>query len=256
MQVITNSIIFYFVYPILIITSIIIGSYLAKKLYHNKAKVWKLVGLEASVIAIFGLILSFTLNSANVEYRNRTANINIETDALAQMYRASLFMNPDIRWHVKKYLINYTSKQLNINDNSWTHEIMLDSIAKINEDFIQYLLDLHKDSTNDNDVSILLNHHNKICTYFYRNTFSYTERTPNIIMFLLVIGSLLIGMFLGFVNSFSIGYKSNIIPSVYTFIMSVAIIAICDLDNPKTGMIRPDLRNMEYLYKSLKNNPD
>ena len=249
-----GSVYFILLYPVLLIGSIILGAYIAYKRYHKKNIVWKPIGLETSVVAIFGLILSFTLNSSNIEYRNRTTNLNAASDAVAQMRRESLFMEPVITQHVKEYLIRYTAIQTRINDNQWSHQMLLDTIATINGDFMDYLLQLQHDSaTNKMHVTTLLHYHNNLCTHFYKNAFSYTERTPAIVMALLIIGSLLIGFLIGFSNTFATGYKSYLLPLIYTFLTALAIVAICDMDNPKTGIIKPDTRNIQYMHERLLN---
>lgn len=252
MAAITNTTWFYFIYPLLLIGSIWLGAVIAKRRYHKKNIAWKPAGLETSVVGIFGLILSFTLNSSNTEYRNRTANLNAESDVVAQMRRESLFMDTAVRNEVKNYLIAFTGVHAEINDNRWTHQQMLDTIANINGQFVDYLLQLHKDSTvHQANVTTLLRYHNSLCTHFYKNAFSYTERTPSTIMFLLIVGSLLIGLLVGFMNTFTQGYKSYILPILYTFLTSLAILAICDMDNPKTGIIKPDTRNIQYMHQRL-----
>lgn len=252
MAAITNTTWFYFVYPLLLIGSIWLGAVIAKRQYHKKNIVWKPAGLETSVVAIFGLILSFTLNSSNTEYRNRTANLNAESDVAAQMRRESLFMDTTVRDEVKSYLIKFTAVHGEINDNHYNHQQLLDTIAIVNGDFVNYLLQLHKDSTaNKTHLATLLRYHNQLCTHFYKNAFSYTERTPGTIMFLLIAGSLLIGLLVGFMNTFTQGYKSYLLPVLYTFITSLAILAICDMDNPKTGIIKPDTRNIQYMHERL-----
>ena len=252
MTAITNSTWFYFVYPLLLIGSIFLGALIAKHKYHKKSITWKPAGLETSIVSIFGLILSFTLNSSNTEYRNRTANLNSEADVAAQMRRASLFMDSSMCHEVKQYLIKFTAVHANINDNHWTHEKMLDTVAHINGDFVNYLQGMYKDSTvNKDQLGTLLRYHNNLCTHFYKNAFSYTERTPSTIMFLLIVGSLLIGLLVGFMNTFTLGYRSYLLPILYIFLTSLSILGICDMDNPKTGLIQPDTRNIQYLHERL-----
>jgi len=83
--------------------------------------------------------------------------------------------------------------------------------------------------------------------------YSYDERTPPIVIFLLVISSWLIGLLVGFLNGF---HKSKhiLVPLLYFIMVSLTMQAIRDLDNPAKGGIRPQYSNLQDLQIAIRNN--
>lgn len=68
-----DSTLFAFIYPIVLIGSVLAGYLVARYRYHDKNIAWKASGIENGIIGLFALLLSFTLLMSGNIQRERTA---------------------------------------------------------------------------------------------------------------------------------------------------------------------------------------
>jgi hypothetical protein len=101
------------------------------------------------------------------------------------------------------------------------------------------------------DVLMLMPFVNQLNGSFIRIVHSYDVRTPPLIMTLLVFSSLLIGVLIGFLNSFN-NKRHFLVPVIFVVIVSLCIQSIRDLDNPYIGSIQPSFddfsRQLDMLH--------
>jgi hypothetical protein len=73
----------------------------------------------------------------------------------------------------------------------------------------------------------------------YRILYSHQDRTPLEIMALLVLGSWIVGLLVGFTNGFN------------EELHGLTLLSIRDLDNPASGMIKPSYENYRNLLNDI-----
>ena len=116
-----------------------------------------------------------------------------------------------------------------------------------------YFKKQNKNLTNADQLNKISECFDQIRASFIINAYSYTERAPSLVMFLLVTMSLLIGFLVGFMNAI----KSKIhyvVPIIYFVIVALTMMVITDLNNPFSGLIKPNYHHLKMTYEYIKNN--
>ena len=247
---IIDSPIFSIFYSLVLVGSILLGYYLALHFYRQRNKTWEKSGVESSLIGFFALVISFTLSSAYSSSNERNRLIHEQGDALSQIHHESLLLPPPLALNVKQYLLRHIDAQMLF----YQHRIQKDSVIKLitlqNQNFFN---SMRSDSMAKKDLLTLIPSYNFLSSTTFRMLYSYDERTPPIVIFLLVISSWLIGLLVGFLNGF---HKSKhiLVPLLYFIMVSLTMQAIRDLDNPAKGGIRPQYSNLQDLQIAIRNN--
>ena len=253
---IIGSSLFTVLFPVLLVLSVIIGGFIAKKTWINKKIVWKGSGIESSVIAIFSLLLSFTFFASNNLMPDRIAILNNVKEAASGLGRVSMFTNDTVRQQTRIYLIGNLSILSDFNSQYLVSEEKLrENMEGIDEKYLDILAPIAKrDSSVKSDVFTLLTYINRLNGSFYRLVNSYDERTPPITIILLVLSALLIGVLIGFLNSFN-SKTHFLVPVIFVVIVSLSIQSIRDLDNPYQGSIEPNFKDFSNQLKLIQHSP-
>lgn len=250
-QAIIDSSFFILLFSFLLLLSIGTGIVCATR-YKKKSK-WESSGIENSIVGIFALIISFTFLQAGNAHRDRSANIHREANYIDMLYRYSKEMPDSFYRYTQNELIIFLKNQLSYeksNDAQFFYK------AKMASDSYWSNLREYKKQRSD---SAYADQVNKISECFDQiqaavslNAYSYYERTPPFVMFLLVIASLLIGFLVGFMN----GMKPKIhflVPFIYFVMITLTMMVISDLNNPKLGLIKPSYHHLQITYEYIKN---
>jgi hypothetical protein len=253
-KLIINSHFFTVIYPLFLVLSVVIGTMIARKTWLNKKIDWKSSGVDASVIAIYSLLLSFTFFASNNLMRDRLVILNNMKDYTSSLRRMSLLTSDTIEVQTNKYLVGY----LTILSDFKTY--YLNSEPRLRKDIddlnIQYLSALSNMVKHDpllkSDLLTLMPYVNQLNGSFIRFLHSYDVRTPPIIMILLVFSSLLIGVLVGFLNSFN-NRTHYLVPIIFIVIVSLCIQSIRDLDNPYIGSIQPSFADFSRQLDLINN---
>lgn len=126
---------------------------------------------------------------------------------------------------------------------------LLTALDTLNENFWQGFSQ-QKDIVNNERQMLFLPIYNQLNSYSYKLTYSYMERVPSLIIFLIIISSLLIGVLVGFMNGFH-EKRHYLVPIIYVVIVSLMVQSIRDLDNPYAGTIRPNYDNLKDLKRLI-----
>ena len=252
-EVLLDSPLFIVAYPIFLSLSLVGGLLFARG--YRRTKKWQSSGIENSVIGIFGLIISFTFLTAGNAHRERYAYIHQEVNATEQLYRYSKQMPDSFQKRTRTFLVDFLTNQTSYSALKPDSAIQVVPQAVIlMNNYWDYFAACKRNCT---DPSIEKNAE-KIATAFdvmkfsfSRTVFSYYERTPAIVMYLLVISSLMIGFLIGFMNGINEDVH-YLLPVIYLILVAMIMIAIRDLNNPFSGFIRPSFKNLEILNDYIK----
>ncbi len=206
--------------------------------------------MKSSLIGFFALVISFTLSSAYSSSHERNRLIHEQGDALAQMHRESFLLSSPLQMNVKQYLLEHIDAQMLFYERRVHKDSVIKLITRQNGDFFNAT---RSDSVARKELLSLMPSYNLLSVTTFRMLYSYEERTPLIIIFLLVVSSWLIGLLVGFLNGF---HRSRhiLVPMLYIILVALTMQAIRDLDNPSKGGIRPQYKNLQDLGTAIENN--
>ncbi|MBO9591343.1 MAG: hypothetical protein J7599_00455 [Niabella sp.] len=247
-QVMLDSLWVIGLYILLLFASIAGGIWYAAR--YRKRSRWEGSGIENSIVGIFGLIISFTFLQAGNAHRERFAYLHKEANNIEALYRYSREMPDSFRLYTKTMLQEFLKNQLTYEQSG---NIGFFYNAKKQSD--AYWANLAALQQQQHSAAI-----DKVAEYFDQlqdtvSLFAYSnyERTPAFVLFLLVVVSVLIGFLVGFMN----GVKERVhymVPLIYFVTVSLTMLVISDLNNPRLGLIRPSYYHLELTLEYIRNN--
>lgn len=230
-------------YFVLLAASVIAGYFVAKKRYVARERKWTPSGVESSILGFFALLISFTLSSSFGSAKTRNALVHQEADAAAQLYRESL-LSPVLQNEVQTFLVAHLEAQLRFyREEGEDADPLLHRLSQQSESFYQSIV---RDSARTAAFARFSAAYNGLSSATYSLVYSYNERTPTVVMLLLIGSSLLIALLIGFMNGFH--PKPHIlVPLLYVLMVFFTLKTIRDLDDPQRGNVRPHYQNFEEL---------
>lgn len=251
-SILIDSIYLTILYPITLVICIFIGYKISKKMYINKNRSWKASGIETSVISIFALLLSFTFLSSYNSMKSRVELMHETSDASENLRRTSLLSSDSLKLDTREYLIDYLDILHNFRPYYLQSEEKLKTeIEKVNKVYLAQLVAISRSgAAGKKEVENLIPYFNQLNANFYHIINSYDERTPHIIILLLLVSSWLIGILIGFMNAFH-ERRHFLVPFIFVVLVSGSIQCIRDLDNPYEGIIQPNFNDFANQREAL-----
>lgn len=248
-----DSTFFNFFFPALLLAGVVAGYARARRFYRQQKKEWRASGAEAAVIGLFGLMLSFTFLSAGNALRERNQHVHSLADATADLRRNSLLSPDTLKAETRQFLLHFLdgmgrfTKGLRAN-----REAYLQEMASISGAYLTRLTQFGQSGPGSMaETRILLAHFSQINRHFYRLVYSYGERVPKLLLFLLTLSAFLISLLIGFMNQFQSG-RQWLVPLIYIVLVSLSVQVIRDIDNPLRGTIRPGYNNFKQQFNTLQ----
>jgi hypothetical protein len=81
---------------------------------------------------------------------------------------------------------------------------------------------------------------------------SYEERTPIRLIIVLLVGSWLVGLLIGFMSGINVDHNF-LVPLIFFILTYITILTIHDLDNPTSGLIKPSFQGYDILKQVILN---
>ncbi len=255
-KAIINSHYFTVIYPVFLVLSGFVGAAIARRTWVSKKIEWKSSGVDSSVVAIYSLLLSFTFFASNNLMRDRLVILNNMKEYSSSIWKTSQLTNDTIQDATKKYLTGYLTIMSDFKTHYLSSEIQLKKeFDSLNTIYMHVLSTVSRQSVNSkNDALTLIPYVNQLNGSFIRFVHSYDVRTPPLIMILLVFSSLLIGVLVGFLNSFN-NKTHYLVPVIFVVIVSLCIQSIRDLDNPYIGSIQPSFEDFSRQLDIIQTTP-
>lgn len=195
MLLIIDSTIFSFLFPALVILSVVGGYFAARRFYTNKNITWKASGIENGIIGLFALLLSLTLLMSGNIQKERTVIVHQLADGIAQMKRTADLLPRPLQDSVNVYLSRHLDVHIAFFEEKINKpEILINNLNKIHGQFWKNVSRMEDSSKQD---VIPLPVYNQLNSVSYKLAYSYNERVPGLILFLIIISSCLIGVFGG-----------------------------------------------------------
>ncbi|SDE30970.1 bestrophin-like domain [Niabella drilacis] len=235
-------------YIVLLFFSIAGGIWYAT--YYRKRSRWESSGIENSIVGIFGLIISFTFLQAGNAHRERFAYLHKEANNADALYRYSREMPDSFRLYTKKMLQEFLKNQLAYEQSG---DIRFFYDAKKQSDAYWANLTALKREGYNGPVDKIREYFDQLQDTVSLFAYSNYERTPAFVTFLLVIVSMLIGVLVGFMN----GVREKIhymVPVIYFVTVSLTMLVISDLNNPRLGLIKPSYYHLQLTLEYIRNN--
>lgn len=179
--------------------------------------------------------------------------VHQHADAIGKLYRESRFLDDSLRLQVKQFLIRLLEiKKESIKVTAIKRPLLDEKSNQLTAAFWEFIIQVAKNDTNkNNEARIVANEIHSIISLNYRIQYSNQERTPSLIMILLIFGSWLIGLLVGFTNGFTPEHHF-LVPIIFLILSSLTVLIIRDLDNPNSGLIRPGYNNYVNMLNQIK----
>jgi hypothetical protein len=243
---------FSIIYPLSLLLAVCYGYYIAHWYTRKKKTEWKASGIENSVIGIFGLLIAFTFSSSYATMKERQKVFYNTSVAVEDIWQHSRFLNDSLKKQMHTYLFRYLELMSNFKDGYQHNRIVLaGEMETIKAEYLT-LIDSYaiKDDDHLRQAQAFAPYLNNLNNYTYNIFSSFSERTPKMIIAMLIIASWLTGIIVGFMNGFTT--RHYIVPATFIIIVAFSIQIIRDLDNPFTGTIQPPFKDLQYQYKQLE----
>lgn len=246
-----DSDLFTVLYPLVLISMIFAGFFIARKYYFKRQVTWKASGIENGILGLFGLLISFTLLMSGNAQKERTVMIHQMGDAVAQMKNAADVLAPEdeeavyayLRLHIDQHLALYRQEIVSASD-------LVDNLNNLNENFWPSLHYKNDSADFNKDVHLLLPIYNQLNSASFKLAYSYSERIPPLLYLLITLSSWLMAVLVGFMNGFN-ERRHYLVPLIFFVIVSLMMQAIRDIDNPYKGSVRPKYENLQNLRALL-----
>jgi len=245
---------YYVVYALLLVASVAGGFALAHFQFHKKKRDWRPSGIEAAIIGLFGLMLSFTFLAAHTATRERNRMVHEQADAIATMRRNSLLLPDPIKNDTRHFLRAHLAIELRMDSARFDgREAVHDRMEGLMGRYIAQLLEHSTDSTLAAGVAVMMQDLNAVSSTYYRTYYGYEERIPRLMIDLLLISAMLIGLLVGFMNGIGgIELRQMLTSLLFLVVVLLTIRTVLDMNNPYHGTIQPEQENLVRLLDALR----
>jgi hypothetical protein len=229
----------------ILLISISSGYLFARKRYVLKQRAWKVSGIENGIIGFYRLLLSFKMLQFGTAYRERIALIHQHADALQRAYHESYFLSDSLHRKIKHGFIAIAEMKIKLSKANLREANAL--IEQINEVYRRGWKQIRQGRQRNGPTAeghLIADELHEAATLEQRIQHSYVERTPVMIMILLVLGAWMVGFFVGFTNGFNERHHF-LVPLIFFMLTGLTVLAIRDLDSPQHGIIKPSYVSYE-----------
>ena len=214
---------------------------------------WRSAGLLNAIISFFSLLLAFTLASSSESHKTRINFLQQHRGAIAGLVRQSFLFNDSLRRSVREYAIK--ALEIKLAAPATPAESIRDlyrSSALHNYAYLRSMsLLVRENSPLHSGARTIATEMGKIIDLDAQVHFSNQERTPTIIMTLLLIVSWTIGFLMGFTGVL-LRKRHYLGPIIFTCLTSLTVLIIQDMDNPNQGLVRPPYEIYRDLLVEIK----
>jgi len=243
-----HSVLFPILFTLVLLASIAGGYFYAHRRYLKRERAWRASGVENGIIGFYGLLLSFALLTAGNLNKERNTLIYQHVDGLGNLYRRSLLMPDSTQMWVKRSvarLINLKTESIN-SDRESLARLQLETEAA----YTEMWKELARRAFAEDDIAEITHELAMLHSIDLRIGYGFQERTPTLVMIVLLVGSWLVGILIGFTSGFNPEH-SILVPLIFFILTDLTMLTITDLDNPVSGFIRPSYVKYLDLEKLL-----
>lgn len=241
------------VYLLVLISMVIVGNLLSRKLRPTDSADRKSQGLLGFIISFFSLLLAFTLSSSSDSNKARINLIQQHRGAIASLYRESFLFDDSLRCSVKEYAIKVIALKLAEENSSFksTNELYKEA-SLYNSSYLRSMSAFVRSNPQSQlGARSVIDEVEKIIELDAQVHFSNQKRTPTSVMLLLLLSSWTIGFLMGaaghlFRERYYLG------PIIFTSLTSLTVLIIQDMDNPRHGFVTPPYSIYRDLLEEIK----
>lgn len=248
---------FFLIYPASLFLSIYLGGLYAKRRIKLN-KIWKSIGLESSLVGIYALLLSFSLVLSSNHAEERNKEIYNVADKLSILVKKLKYYDEPVKINLKTYLKAFFEiHSRNLKADATPKEIIVAQTIAIDQQLDQFLIAYQQSNPEKRgEIDSITTYVSNLRSTYIRLTENYAQKTPTIIIMILIFYSLLIGYLIGFMTIID-NNQTYILATIFLIISTVMVAAIWDQDHPSLGFIQPNyqsITDVSTLFSSyLKN---
>lgn len=242
------------IYLLVLICMVIVGIALSRKLRVAESEDWKSKSLLTAIISFFSLVLAFTLSSSSNSNKARISILQQHRGAIANLYRQSFLFDDSLHHSVKEYAIKAIEIKLSavsLNSAQSTRELYRKS-ELFNNTYLRSMSEVVRTSSQSHTgARSITDEMSKIIDLDAQVHYNNQERTPTVVMLLLLIGSWTIGFLMG-ASGVLFRKRYYLGPIIFTTLTSFTVLIIQDMDNPHQGLVRPPYNIYQDLLDEIK----
>lgn len=210
--------------------------------------------IQGAILALFGLLLAFTMSMASSRYEVRRQLVLTESNAIGTAYlRAQLLPEP-YSTQIKSLLRDYVDARLefyNARIDPLRFQVALDKTKQLQDRLWQQAGLASALDTRSVTTGLFIQSLNEVIDLHSTRLAAMKNRVPETVIYLLFI--------MAVISLGVVGYASGLVPHrnmipalVIAFLTVVIIMVIIDLDRPRTGLILINQESMIQLQQSLR----
>ena len=240
---------------LLVLTSMVVtGIVLSRRLRVGESEDLKSNTLLSAIIGFFSLLLAFTLSSSSDSSKARIRFMQQHRGAIASLFRQSYLFDDSLRGSVKDYAIKAIELKLEALNNNSPQSIREQDrrSALFNKTYLRSMSALVKNNAQSHTgARTITDEMSKIIDLDAMVHYSNQERTPAMVMMLLLIGSWTIGFLMG-ISGVLFRKRYYMGPIIFTSLTSLTVMIIQDMDNPHTGFTKPPYETYDLTLQEIK----
>ena len=211
--------------------------------------------IQAGTLGLLALILGFTFNIALQRYNDRSEAVIHEANAIGTaLLRTDLLPQPyDSITHAM--LLNYVDLRLAVSNTSFAevaeqHQLN-DATKKLQKELWLYAVRAADIDPRPVTTGYFIDALNSMIDRHGERNALLQLHVPEVILFLLFIVFIMSGALMGYASG--LGKRRTTVPAMMmTFLISLVVFIIIDLDRPKRGIIKVNQSSMLQLKRAEK----
>jgi hypothetical protein len=240
------------VFLLFLATSVAAGYLYARWRYIGPSRPWKPTGVENGIVGLYGLLLSFAFLMSGNASREHDQVVYEHNDSFAMLFReARLLPSQDgdaVRSQVRRIM---ALEVQSIGSDESEREAIQAKATQLYDDLWRDVAARAARAPVGPDFRPALDQVQHAIALEYRLRFMDRDRTPTLVISIVVAGALLVGYLVGFMSGLDPRHHL-LVPAIYFVLAGLAVTTILDLNNPRRGVLRPDSVNYETLTRQLE----
>lgn len=210
--------------------------------------------IQASILGLLALLLGFTFSMSMNRYDSRSEAVIAEANTIGTAVLRSQLLPDTYQQQAHDYLQEYIQLRLSVSKLDLTmaeeRKAYLDETAQLQTKLWNIAVALSQDNVSPAITGAFINALNDMFDAQARRIAKQGMQVPEVVIFLLFIVFIASGAMLGY--SAGLSGKRVVAPTIMvSFLISLIVFIIIDLDRPKRGVIQVDQSSLVQLANSI-----
>ena len=211
--------------------------------------------IQASILAILGLLLAFTFSLSLQRYDSRSEAVVDEANAIGTAYLRSQLLRPPVRTEVQALLREYLALRVEAGattlvDGARRKTLLAEAVQAQNALWANAVRSAEGDPSPVTS-GLFIQSVNELIDSYGRRDAALSRHVPEAVLLLLYATFLLAGGIVGFASGRS-GHRPSSASYVMVALIVILVFVIVDLDRPRRGLITVSQQSLLDLQAAIK----